>query len=515
MNWMDWISSLQAIGASKLRRDRARYLKTIQRSSEPEGTRRENDADGRPGIEASPITVPVRDLTAHGLIAGATGSGKTWAAIGLMQDLQRSGRGRLNIGVVDGKGDLFKRALQTIEPSVLARPDAVICDFSGSTPPAYGLLLRQSGETNEGLVDRRMSVFDDVLGTENQLSLRMSRVLRNVLTVAVEHELGFPMVEFLLARGDICRAIGMQSADERVAGYFQHEFEREQNTTVKAVLARLDFLLRSSALRLSFGSDRVINLQGAIDAGAPVLFNTGGPAIPRQVSRVVQSLLLSDLRHAVFGRQHPSVPFSLFLDEAQTLMSNTADAGNLIDLLTMARSFGAGIVLMTQSIAAASPSREFLQQLETNLRWMVMFRTGLTDAKLIEPGLLTTGNVVKWRHHGGHVTYLTDEQEATERLRAFASLPAHHAYVWSRSGTSPARLVKFPQVSLQQLADPPPLIHVDAGRVHRQLREQEERLRSIANLGNPKNSPRSNRGLGDILARVDQALTGATDGQTN
>jgi hypothetical protein len=511
---MDLLTVLQAIGAPKLWRDAKRFNETIQRS--PTTARRRAAASQRPSLmlgeisPGHPFKLPLEDFAGHGVICGATGAGKTWGAISLLQQV-----GRLDLeahptafGIVDGKGDLFHRVQEVLELATPNRPAPVVLDFARSEPVPYALLKVHSQESPERLVDRRMDVFDDVLGRDNQLSLRMSRALRNVLLLAVEHGLGFPMVEFLLINADICRELATRSRDERVSGYFLHEFERERNTTVPAILARLDFLLRSAALRWSFGCDHFVDLREAMDSGASVLINTGGPTVPRQVSRVIQSLVLSDLRQAVFARKERTRPYSWFLDEAQTLMVNDADTNNLIDLLTMARSFGTGIVLLTQSVAAASPDHGFLRQLETNVRWIVMFRCGLDDARLLEGGLSPSGNVIKHRHHDGRLTYLTGEQELKKRLHDVASLPVHEAYAWLRTGRRPATRVRFSRVHGKTAGtERHQMQHVDPTVVRVQLHEQEQRLRRL--VGNPSRDSRtkSKNQLGDILARLDQAMS--------
>jgi hypothetical protein len=410
-------------------------------------------------------------------------------------------------GILDAKGDLVDRVVQVLAERPEEMPKPIIMDFTQVDPLPYGLLVPQKGESMERLVDRRMEVFDDVLGRDNQLSMRMSRMLRNVLLLAVEHKVALPLVEFFIGKSEISQALGSRSKNNRVSSYFRNEFERGCNTTAPALLARLDFLLRSEPLRQSFGSGQQVDLRTAMDQGVPILVSTGGPRLPRQLSQVIQSLVLSDLRQATFARKQVERPYTWFVDEAQTLMANPSDTGNLTDMLTMARSFGVGLVLMTQSIAGSSPDRAFLHQLETNTKWLTVFRCGSEDAGFIEAGLEPVGHVVRARESNGKPVYMTGAEEIREQLRQIACLPTHHAYTWIRNGGRPAARVRFPRVKLEgNLGAEIDRLRVDGDLVLRQLREQEDRLRQLAGAHGRQRARKSKRGLGDILGRLDDVL---------
>ncbi len=508
---MDLISLLQTLGSRRLQRDAREYAAGL-RTTLPKQQRREQRVEGAfltigRTLDGNPFKLPLADFSGHGLIAGATGSGKTWAAVSLMQQMGAQEGHPNSFGVIDAKGDLAARAVLALGDQIAET--AVILDFSRPEPMPFGLLLPQGGESPIKLVDRRMEVFDDVLGRDNQLSLRMSRMLRNVMLTAGEQGVTFPLIEFLLANPDVCRELGSRSADDRTSTYFQNEFDRERNTTVPALLARLDFLLRNPTLRLSLAARERVDLAAAMDNGVPVIVSTGGPRLPRQAAGVIQSLVLSDVRQATFARARTTRPYTWWLDEAQTLMVRTADTGNLIDILTMSRSFGVGVVLLTQSALAASPDRAFIRQLETNTKWVVIFRSGPDDARFIEPGVKTTGRIIKARDSNGRPSYLTSSEEAQEVVQRIASLPAHEAYVWVRTSHHPAARVRFPRVNLNfhrgENSIHPSTPTVDAEAVCRDLGEQEELLRQRAGS---VSGGRANRGasLGVIIHKLDEAL---------
>lgn len=495
---MDLISFLQFLGAPKIHMDVRRHRRMHRVLASVDESTGPHVPLGVAGGVA--FNAPLAALLGHALVSGATGAGKSMAAVVLTERL-RSRAKHVGIGLIDGKGDTFEHLRTRLVDS-----DPLLLDFSANQVTPYGLLEPCGGETSEQLMAHLVDVFDDVLGGDDRLSLRMGRLFRNVLTVAVENRFSFPLVESLLERHEACRSLGLKCRSERVRAYFDHSFERERNTTLPALLARLEFVLRNERMRLSFGSRQFPDFRKAMDAGTPILVNTGGPGMSRAVGRLLQSLVLSDLRRAVFARENREVPYMWFLDEAQTLFNQKTDVENLTALLTMSRSFGAHLVLMTQSVVASCPDRDFLNQLRTNVRWVFMFRSGTDDARLIEEGLPVTGRASRFRSDRGRMAYLSEDQERRQQLREITTLPQRTAYLWLRASGRPAARVVLPTVATVRLADRLETIQdVSAEDINRDLEEQERRFRAAA--GSPaRRVPKSGAAVKQVLARLDEHL---------
>lgn len=443
------------------------------------------------------MTVPTTDLLGHGLLCGSTGSGKSWAAVRMCQQIVASRQNGIGIGVIDAKGELVER-LQKAVPL----DNAAVLDFNSQKPVAFGLLVRRDDESPAELVERRMEVFDDVLGRDNQTSIRMGRMLRNVLIVATENDLPFFLIDHLLSNAALCRSLGMKASDSRVSNYFQHDFDRERNSTLPALQSRLDLILRHKVLSASFSAEACLDFGALMEARRPILVNAGGPEMPRALSRIVQSLLASDLRRAVFSRVDRSYPYLWFVDEAQELFKQSADIENLTALLTMSRSYGAYLALMTQSPTAACPSRDFLQQLMTNAKWMLMLRSPIDDARLIEPGLSISGRQVGYRSERGRFSYLRPEQERQATLQAIADLPNQTGYLWVRGIKRSAIKCRLSRVetnhfSTAAVSQPYPEVNVD-------YEHHVRRLRALA-LGTPKRARPARASLKG-LSRLEQHL---------
>lgn len=480
---MDIFSVLQFLGAPKLWADARRYRHTVNSSLVPSASR-SNAVNAQTslvmvgyGLDGTRVMTPSESLIGHGLIAGATGAGKSWAATAFAQQLVHA-QGRPlppAFGVVDPKGDLFERLMP-----VLSSRRSIALNFGLGEPVPYALLKPRAEETPEQLVERRMEVFSDLLGRDSVLSLRMGRMLRNLLSLAAEHNLAFPLIEFLLTNADLCRALGLNARHARVRAYFDNDFQRELNTTRPALQARLDFVLRNDILRLSFAADDFVDLRAAMDTGISVLCNVGGPGLSKSSADLIQSLVLSDLRQAVFARSTRELPYLWFVDEAQQLFARSSDTEHLTALLTMSRSFGVHLILMTQSLIAACPNRDLLNQLQTNIRWLVMLRSGPDDARLLEAAMPVTGRVVRHRYERGRLSYMTEEQERQMLLREISNLPQRTAYFWSRGRAASAMKIQLPL--LTPTANGPMKVEQQRespAAIERQLLEQARRVRAM------------------------------------
>ena len=67
----------------------------------------------------------------------------------------------------------------------------------------------------------------------------------------------------------------------------------------------------------------------------------------RSVRQFLQALALSDIAHATFARWSHQVPFLWVADEAQNLFVTQHLRDHMTDLLTMARSFGTHLMLIS------------------------------------------------------------------------------------------------------------------------------------------------------------------------
>ena len=503
---MDLLSFIQLLGSRRIRGRSGRYMKERRQAEQrrralPQGLASQGSDSISPGatLHGERITISPSVFSRHGLVLGATGSGKSMAVISLIDQLRQreaSGGESIGWGVVDAKGELVRRIQERLGPE----DEAVTLDFSGHEPVPYGLLHCRHDESAEELVERRMAVFADVLGREGPLSLRMGRMLRAFLFLAVEQHFSFPTLECLFSNPDSATRLAKECLNGRVKSYFAADFNRERQSTLPALSARLDFLLRHERLRLSFSCHDFVDFRQLMDRGVPVLVCCGGPSVSRSLSATIQSLVLSDIRKDIFSRIKTDKQYLFFFDEAQCLFDRSGDVENLLSVLAMSRSFGTHLVLVTQSLKAALSSPEFVASLETNFRWLFSFRCGPSDAQILKPAIPLSGRVVRDRTSKGDISYMTPSQELSLRLDEVTNLDDRCGYFWLRGAGAKAVLVRShtveepaPRQPTENRAAP----STDSTAIREQLRAEEERV--LRRSPPPEGSVRRNaKPAGDI-----------------
>ncbi|MGH9760844.1 MAG: hypothetical protein ACREAC_08375, partial [Blastocatellia bacterium] len=148
----------------------------------------------------------------------------------------------------------------------------------------------------------------------------------------------------------------------------------------------------------------------------------------------LQGLILSDIKQSVFRRAKAASRFLWFFDEAQNLYHSPANRSHMVDLMTMARSFGSYFVLLTQSLTSAVHDQDILNSILANVRWIIMLRSTLRDAQVLAPALPLSGRVPKHKHNPYEETkYLTESEELRARLNEITKLPDRTAYLWLKA----------------------------------------------------------------------------------
>src|SRR2546427_7994820 len=131
------------------------------------------------------------------------------------------------------------------------------------------------------------------------------------------------------------------------------------------------------------------------DEGKIVLLNCFGENISRGVRRLLQALVLSDIRQAVFARRQKDISYLWLCDEAQNFFLTEKERDNMTDLLTMSRSFGAYFVFLTQNMSTAVQDPRMLKILYTNIRWSFSMRGEPGDCAFLKAVLPVTGRALR------------------------------------------------------------------------------------------------------------------------
>src|SRR5439155_6177898 len=319
-----------------------------------------------------------------GIIAGATGSGKTRAAVVLLREIFESITETVcGIGIIDLKGEFFAHAYAKCKSS----EGLHVLDLSHGAVIPYDLLMPQNGESPNELIARRMETLRDLLDSSDT-SQRMYRMLRFLLTLLVESDLSFAALDHIIETPELAVRLAAKSNNDRLKRYFRDDFLKEKSVTLPALHYRLDPLLTPESVRFSLSAGEQFDFRAAMDNGEPALTNLSGAG--NHASKIFQSLILSDLRQTIFTLREVNVPYLWFCDEAQLLFRRQSDKENLSTIFSLARSYGAHVTLITQSLRSAIGDSDLFENLETNFRWLLLLRSGQSDAAIIRPGLRAT-----------------------------------------------------------------------------------------------------------------------------
>ena len=163
--------------------------------------------------------------------------------------------------------------------------------------------------------------------------------------------------------------------------------------------------------------------------------NCAGPSITRGVRLLLQGLILSDIRQAIFARpNNPPVNYLWLADEAQNFFLTKQQQENMADILTMSRSFGSFFCFLCQNLSTAIPDARVLEQLHTNIRWSLTLRGTPRDAQFLRGALPVSGRRSRPDPHPfrERKTYSLEEERALA-LEGIAHLPDRTGYLWLKT----------------------------------------------------------------------------------
>jgi hypothetical protein len=405
------------------------------------------------------VALRPNDFASHALIGGASGSGKSFLVLNFICQIlkQFCASKTMTFAILDPKRELFERAIEYVyaflyrlEPTERERfkKKIVIIDFADTesiTP--YNILARQIHLADEIMFANRLDTIGEQFSGLSDMSVRMRLILKYFLLLMTEFNLPLPFFERLCADPMLLQVLVSRSANLQVRDYFLHRFDDESKATLLAVRQRIDSLLMSESVRLSLSATTAPDFTTLQDQGAIILITTAGRNISRGVSQMLQSLLLSDIKQSVFRRANPQQKILWFIDEAQEVYKSSVNKEHMVDLLTMARSFGSYFALVTQTLTSAIRDADVLNSIITNVRWAVMLRSTLRDAELIAPGIALTGRLAKPSHSPFEpVKYLTESEELKLWLKEMTKLPDRTAYCWLKAYTDKAVKIMTPRV---------------------------------------------------------------------
>ena len=412
-----------------------------------------------------PVIVPLTEcVKACWIATGGMGSGKTMSACAILEALIAGfpDLRTMSFGVLDAKGELFERALYLLAARLRglegqAREDLlqriVIIDFSSrKAVSSYNILSLWPHTERDFFVTSRLETLRELLPAGEKLSLRGATVLKNALALLSEFGLPLTYLNHVLESEALRSKLLAQSKNPEARLYFARHFIQESKQTIPALRARMDSLFASEGVRLALAGSGAPDFRKLQNEGKIVLVNCAGSSISRGVRLLLQGLVLSDIRQAIFARPNmPPVSYLWLADEAQNFFLTRQQQENMADILTMARSFGSFFGFLCQNISAAVPDARVLEILHTNIRWSLTLRGTPRDAQFLRAALPVTGRRTRPDMHPfrERASYSPDEERALA-LEGIAHLPDRTGYLWLKTRCPEAIKIRTQRVALPE-----------------------------------------------------------------
>ncbi len=395
------------------------------------------------------VPVPLRELVGScGVMTGGMGSGKTMAACSLISAIIRQlpGMRTVGFGCLDAKGELFDRCLYLLarrldeldggaQRELLDR--IVVIDFSARQAIApYNILARWPYTDADFFINSRLETLRELLPAGEKLSLRGATVLKNALVLLSEAGLPLTYLDELLSSPLLQHKLARRTRNQAARMFFERHMKSESRQTIAALRARMESLFSSESVRLSLSGSTAPDFRALQNQGKIVLVNYSGPMVTRGVRLLLQGLVLSDIRQAVFARPNqPPVSYLWIADEAQNFFLTEQQRTELFDLLTMSRSFGSYFLFLCQNLTTSIPDGRLIEQLHTNIRWTMTLRGTPNDARFLRAALPITGRRLRPTHNPyvERTTY-RPEEERSLLLDGVAHLPDRTGYLWLKTG---------------------------------------------------------------------------------
>jgi hypothetical protein len=411
------------------------------------------------------VIVPLSELVkACGIVTGGTGAGKSMAACAVIEALalhlpqSRS----VGFGVLDAKGELFERALYLLSARLeqlegRAREELqnriVIIDFSSQKAVSpYNILSRWPHTEHDFFINSRLETLRELLPSGEKLSLRGAAVLKHLLALLSEFGLPLTYLNHVL-ESDVLRAkLLARSKNSETRLYFTRHFVQEGKQTIAALRTRMESLFSSDGVRLALSGSTAPDFRRLQNEGKIVLVNCAGSSISRGVRLLLQGLVLSDIRQAIFARpNNPPVSYLWLADEAQNFFLTRQQQEDMAEILTMARSFGSYFCFLCQNISTAVPDTRVLETLHTNIRWSLTLRGTPRDNQYLRAALPVTGRRLRPDPHPfrERTTYSPEEERALA-LEGIANLPDRTGYLWLKTRSREAVKIRTRPIELPE-----------------------------------------------------------------
>ncbi len=336
---------------------------------------------------AGEVTIPADFLTAHALLVGNSGSGKTRLSLHLFREHLKRGCSGV---FMDFKSETIRQAIQCATDAGLDKdhitvvwPADDIGGIPGWNPFAVPL------EDAEKSVGRFTST---IRGCFDSWGDRMDNLLKNAALVMAGQRLSlWELVQFIQPTNEMYRAAILRQAKQSPAWdaypirheYFETDFKSVSKTeSVSATLNKLTTLLSNRYLRSMLCSqDDQLQLERLWQQPRAILIHLDQDALTYDGAGLLAGMIAQNL-FAIAMRKPGEIPVVLMMDELESQERYLGDS--LKDILSKSRSQGIRMIGACQNIEQMSPE---LRRLFMGAALRAFFNLEWNDAKTVSPSL--------------------------------------------------------------------------------------------------------------------------------
>jgi len=383
-------------------------------------------------------------LSSHLALSGATGSGKTFAAIAWLLQVLRTGR--YPVVVLDMKSELSDLLIELVIPALVRMRggEALLQNLRVIRPFARDLPMLRVTQPEEG-VPRPIQAFNLASALEealaDDLGSRMTRVFLRLSSLAIERGLPLTVLQRWLESPRAFAREARQSTDPAVREYARSGFERESRPAIDALVARLDSFLFLDEVKLALSAPRCVSFADALQAGLTIVDLGSPPAGAERAQRFWAGILIGRITRAILSRPVTDATprtWVVFEEVQEALGGNQAE--QFARLLALARHKRVAVALINQQVAQlAAVNPMLVKVLRTNAGLECAFRCNLEDAKSLVHALPTP---------------LVEARAGEARLalmQQLTQLPDREFLLWMKQAPFRAQRVRSPRLDVAAL----------------------------------------------------------------
>ena len=320
---------------TKYSNDKESYLRIIQKFVNPKLV------SGFLEQKMPPI-LPYKKMLAHTYVTAPSQVGKTQLLRHMFFELQSRYK-KISLVLIDPHGklanDVMKSALQVDKERFIY----IDPKFGGKENfPAFNILeISDLSEFNiDNTIDHFSTAFVDMLGDDADLSTISKGLLDKCIEFLLQKE-----NSTLLDLRKLC-SLKPEILKEAIEydDYFLNTFQRDEDVSRKAVLRRLNIILRSKVAQALLGRKSTFDFEEAINSSKVIVFNLS--ILSENVKEAVGKFLIASIKSYVMKRDiENETPIStfVFVDECQKFVS-----GSYEKMLDEMSKFGLHLVLANQ-----------------------------------------------------------------------------------------------------------------------------------------------------------------------